>query len=364
MSDQDYMGRALGLAVEGLGRVAPNPSVGCIIVKDGEIVGQGRTADGGRPHAEAVALEQAGDKAKGATVYVTLEPCCHHDKTSLPCTDLLIAAQVSKVIIACKDENRKVFGQGIKALQDAGIEVSVGSMEKEARELNDGFFKRVNNFRPLVTLKIATSVDSKMSLQPGQNLRLTGDEAQARVHAERSMHDAIMTGIGTVLADDPLLTTRISGHYHKSVRVILDTHLRFPLNAKMLATKDLGDIWIFTGPNADQNKKLLLEAASIRVVEMDLSANGRVSLPFVLEYLAGQGVTRLMVEAGQNVLTTFMKFKIWDHLLVFRAPIMIGSAGVDAFGDLEMDDVTKAPQPVLVSIEQHGDDVLEIYKRA
>ena len=364
MSDQQYMSEALRLAAEGLGRVAPNPSVGCLIVKDGVIVGKGRTADGGRPHAEVVALEQAGDKAKGATVYVTLEPCCHHGKTSLPCTDALIAAQVGKVVVACKDENKRVFGQGIKALQDAGIEVSVGLMEKEARELNDGFFKRINNFRPLVTLKMATSIDSKLSLKPDQNFRLTSDEAKARVHAERSIHDAIMTGIGTVLADDPLLTTRINGHFHKSVRVILDTHLRFPLIAKMLKTKDLGDIWIFTAPKSDEGKKNALEASGIRVVEMDLSANGRVSLPFVLEYLAEHGITRLMVEAGQNVLTAFLKFKIWDHLLIFRAPIIIGSAGVDAFGDLEMDDAAKAPRPVLVSIEQHGDDLLEIYKRA
>ncbi len=364
MSDADFMIEALRLAGEGLGRVAPNPSVGCIIVKNGEVVGSGRTADGGRPHAEVVALEQAGSKAKDATVYVTLEPCCHHDKVSLPCADYLIAAQVAKVVIACKDENRKVSGQGIKALQDAGIDVSVGLMEKEAREMNDGFFKRINNFRPLVTLKMATSIDSKLSLQPDQNLRLTGDEAQARVHAERSMHDAIMTGIGTILADDPLLTTRINGHFHKSVRVILDTHLRFPLKARMLATKDLGDIWIFTAPDSDKDKKAALEAEGVRVVEMDVSANGRVSLPFVLEYLAEQGMTRLMVEAGHSLFTTFLKYKIWDHLLLFRAPVLIGSAGVDAFGDLEMNDVSKAPRLVFVSKEQYGDDLLEIYKRA
>lgn len=362
MSDLEIMREALRLAEEGLGRVAPNPSVGCIIVKDGEIIAKARTGDGGTPHAEFLALQKAGDKAKGATVYVTLEPCCHHGRT-LPCTDNLIAAQVAKVIVACKDEDKRVSGKGIQALKDAGIEVVVGLLEDEARTLNEGFFKRLKNYRPMVTIKMATSLDSKISLKEGESVLLTGGPALERVHRERSKHDAILTGIGTVLADDPLLTTRIDGVVHNSIRVILDTHLRFPLTARMASTTLDGDIWIFTAPNADKDKKAALEAVGIRVIEMDLSTNGRVSLPFVFEYLAEQGITRLLVEAGQNIVTAILKFKIWDHLLLFRAPILIGSAGVDAFGDMDLLDITKAQRFKVVGREQHGDDLLEIYKR-
>jgi diaminohydroxyphosphoribosylaminopyrimidine deaminase/5-amino-6-(5-phosphoribosylamino)uracil reductase len=207
MTDEEYMAAALNLAEAGLGRVAPNPSVGCIIVQNDIIVGQARTADGGRPHAEILALEMAGDKAKGSTVYVTLEPCCHHGRT-LPCTDSLIAAQVSKVIVACLDEDKRVAGQGVKALRNAGITVVTGVLEQNAHELNEGFFRRIKNYRPLVTLKIATSVDSKIATLTGQSQWITGEEARSRVHVERSRHDAILTGIGTILEDDPLLTTR------------------------------------------------------------------------------------------------------------------------------------------------------------
>ncbi len=360
-SDEKYMQQALSLADAGLGRVAPNPSVGCIIVKGDEVVGQARTADGGRPHAETQALLQAGDKAKGATVYVTLEPCSHHGKT-LPCTDSLIAAQVKRVVIACRDDDRRVAGQGIKALQEAGIEVVVGVLEKEARALNEGFFKRINNYRPLVTLKMATSIDSKITLSAGESQWITGEEARARVHLERSRHDAILTGIGTILADDPLLTTRMEGKDHKSTRVILDTNLRFPLNAKMNATTFEGPVWIYTSPNADKEKKAALEKRGLRVIEMDLSANGRVSIPFVLEHLANEGITRLMVEAGPAVFTSFFKMKVWDNLLLFRAPIVIGSNGIDAFGDTELKSLAQAPRLKFIAKEQHGDDLLEIYR--
>ena len=361
MTDEDYMAEALRLAETGLGRVAPNPSVGCIIIKDGEIVGQARTADGGRPHAEVLALEMAGDKAKGATVYVTLEPCCHHGQT-LPCTDSLIAAKVSKIFVACKDEDRRVAGQGIRALQDMGISVVVGLLEQEARALNEGFFRTRKNFRSLVTLKMAVSVDSKIAAASGQSQWITGEESRARGQVERSRHDAILTGIGTILKDDPLLTTRIAGVSHKSVRVVLDTQFRFPLAAKMIATKDRGDIWIYTAPNVDKNKKDALEKLGLRVIEIDLNATGQLSIPFVLEHLASEGITRVMVEAGQKVFSSFIKMKLWDNLLLFRAPYLLGHEGIDAFGVLDIPALDKAIALQLMSMEPHGDDLLEIYK--
>lgn len=363
MTDQEYMRQALALAEQGLGRVAPNPSVGCVIVKDGVVVGQARTADGGRPHAEVQALAQAGEKAKGATVYVTLEPCCHHGQT-LPCTDSLIAAQVAKVIVACKDEDKRVSGQGIQTLRDAGIAVVVGVLENEARELNEGFFKRIKNYRPFVTLKMATSIDSKIATGFGESQWITGPQSRKRVHEERSRHDAILTGINTILKDDPLMTTRLDGVEHRSLRVILDTKLQFPLGTKMSATTLQGEVWIYTSPDCDKEKKAQLEKAGLKVIEMDLSTGGRVSLPFVLEHLAENGITRLMVEAGQSVFSSFLKLKIWDRLLLFRAPIIIGHGGVDAFGDLELESLSKAPRLSLIAKEQYGDDLLEIYKNA
>ncbi len=362
-SDEDYMAQALGLAEGGLGRVAPNPSVGCVIVKDGEVAGAARTADGGRPHAETQALEQAGGKAKGATVYVTLEPCVHHGRT-LPCTDFLIAAQVKRVVVACIDQDKRVSGQGIKTLRDAGIEVTAGVLEREAIALNEGFFKRINNYRPMVTLKMATSIDSKIATGFGESQWITGEESRRRVHEERARHDAILTGIGTVLKDDPLMTARLDGVVHNGIRAVLDTHLRISPDSKLVATAWQSPVWIFTAPNADKGRIAALEKPGVKIIEIDLSMNGRVSLPFVLEYLAAQGVTRLMVEAGQKIFSQFLKLKVWDNMLLFRAPLVIGHGGMDAFGDLELETLGKAPRLTMVSLEQHGDDLLEIYRNA
>lgn len=361
-TDADIMAEALRLAETGLGRVAPNPAVGCIIVKNGEVIAAARTADGGRPHAEQIALEQAGADAKDAIVYVTLEPCCHHGRT-LPCTDHLIAAQVRRVIVACIDEDKRVSGQGIKALKDAGIEVVTGILEKEAQTLNEGFFKRIKNYRPMVTLKMATSLDSKIATATGESQWITGEEARASVHETRAKHDAILTGVNTVLADNPLLTTRVEGVEHPALRVILDTQLRFPLQSRMAETLSEGEVWIFTAPNCDKDKKAALEKEGLHVFEMDLSTNGKVSIPFVLEFLAEKGVTRLLVEAGQGVFTSFLKLKVWDYLHLYRAPIIIGQGGLDAFGDLELQGLGNAPKLELISREEMGRDSLEIYKR-
>ena len=361
-TDIEIMAEALRLAETGLGRVAPNPSVGCIIVKNGEVIAAARTADGGRPHAEQIALEQADEEARGATVYVTLEPCCHHGRT-LPCTDHLIAAQVKKVVIACIDEDKRVSGQGIKALKEAGIDVVTGVLEKEAQALNEGFFKRIRNYRPMVTLKMATSLDSKIATAAGESQWITGEEARASVHATRAQHDAILTGVNTVLADNPFLTTRIEGVEHPALRIILDTQLRFPLKSRMAETLSDGDIWIFTSPNCDKDKKAALEEEGLHVFEIDLSTNGKVSIPFVLEFLAEKGVTRLLVEAGQGVFTSFLKLKVWDYLHLYRAPILIGHGGLDAFGDLELQGLGNAPKLELLSREEIGRDSLEIYKR-
>ncbi len=360
--DTHFMKAALALAETGLGRVAPNPSVGCVIVKDGEIIASARTQDGGRPHAETTALELAGAKAKGATVYVTLEPCFKSDGPS--CALALIAAGVKKVVIGCTDENAAIKGKGVAALRVAGIEVVQNCLDEECRTLNKGFFFTKTRSRPLITLKTAISLDSKIATGTGHSQWITGPAARARGHLERARHDAILTGINTVLADDPLMTTRVDGVDHKSLRIILDANLKFPSTAHMLDTKDRGEIIVFTSEKARAVNQVLLEDKGVRIVTVPMFEEDKLSLPFVLEALANEGVTRLMVEAGQGVFTSFLKDRLWDYLLVFRAPFLIGTDGKDAFGELGIDTLDQARRLKLLTRETHDNDLLEIYEQA
>jgi len=354
--DTYYMEKALELAEAGLGRVAPNPSVSCLIVKDGEIIGRGgRTADGGRPHAEKLALEEAGERARGATAYVTLEPCWHADRPS--CSTALIEAGVKRVVIACHDHNPLIHGKGFTALKNAGIEVVGSCLEDRALKLNKGFFLTKLKQRPLVTLKMAVSLDSKIAGAGGHSQWITGEAARRQVHIDRSRHDAILTGIGTILADDPLLTTRLKNTDHKSRRIILDTTFRFNEKLKINKTLDQGRIIIFTSP--EHSKQTI---GGVEILPADLEDNGKISIPFVLKSLAVDGVTRLMVEAGQDVFTSFLKSGLWDYLHLYRAPMIIGADGKDAFGALGVTDLGKAPRLKLVDQQSLGDDVLEIYE--
>ncbi len=352
--DPDYMKRALALAESGLGRVAPNPSVGCVMVKDGVVMGEGQTQDGGRPHAEAVALEQAGERAKGATVYVTLEPCFKDNSSS--CSSRLIEAGVAKIVIGCRDQNPEINGRGISALKQAGIEVVEGVMEKECTELNRGFFLSKNAGRPFVTLKIATSLDSKIAAASGESKWITGEEARASVHYTRARHDAILTGIGTILADDPQLTARVPNITHNARKIILDTTCRISEKAQIFAGCRANDVLIFSA--SSYAGKTVPDA---RVIASELDEDGKVSIPFVLKTLAEQGITRLMVEAGQGVFTSFLRSGLWDELHLYRAPILIGSNGRDAFGELGISGVGAARRLNLFSRETLGNDTLEIY---
>lgn len=355
--DPIYMRKALDLAETGLGRVAPNPSVGCVIVKDGRVVGEGRTQDGGRPHAEAVALTQAGEAAKGADIYVTLEPCFHDDRTS--CSTSLIEAGVARVILGCRDQNPAITGKGIAALKQAGIAVVEGVMEEECAALNRGFFLTKTSGRPYVMLKMAVSLDSKIAGAGGHSQWITGEEARARVHIDRSHHDAILTGIGTILSDDPQLTTRVPGLSHSSWKIILDTTFRIPKNSKVLASSGPDEAIVFTSHDHADNT-----VPNGQVIGADLGPDGSVSIPFVLKTLSSMGVTRLMVEAGQGVFTSFLRSGLWDELHLYRAPILIGGDGKDAFGALGVRDIGGALRLTLLSEEKLGDDVLEIYAQS
>jgi diaminohydroxyphosphoribosylaminopyrimidine deaminase/5-amino-6-(5-phosphoribosylamino)uracil reductase len=289
---------ALRLAERQLGQVWPNPAVGCVVVQGNHIVGVGNTQSGGRPHAETEALAMAGERARGATLYVTLEPCSHHGHTP-PCVDAIITAGIKRVVIACADIDPRVSGRGIAALRQTGIEVITGIEESHAVVLNEGFFRRVSDARPLVTLKIATSLDHKMAYPHGGPRWITGEKARDYGQWLRSRHDAILTGIGTVLADDPLLTCRLPGLEDRSpVRIVLDRQERLPPSSKIYQTKEEVPLW-------------------------ELEAKYR-AIPALLTYLAERGITRLMVEAGPTLTTAFLESGLADWFYWFRAPMTIG----------------------------------------
>ncbi len=316
------MHHALTLAGRALGRVAPNPAVGCVIVSpDGRVVGRGMTQNGGRPHAEAVALAQAGEAARGAAAYVTLEPCAHLGQTP-PCADALVAAGIARVVVAVTDPDPRVNGRGITILRDAGIEVITGMMEKEAAALNAGFFLRIQKNRPLVTLKLAQSADHKTIPPQGADRWITGKEAQRFAHLLRAKHDAILVGVNTVIEDDPELTVRLPGlEKYSPLRVVLDRKGRMPRTAKLASPDTL-------------------------VLADDI--------PTVLASLAGRGVTRLLIEGGATIAQAFLD--VADRLELFTAP--------HALGDKAGGDISALPLNFLrVNKRALGLDTLESYVR-
>lgn len=350
-----YMHHALSLARRVLGQTWPNPAVGAVIVKDGQVVGTGHTASGGRPHAEPQALAQAGEKARGATLYVTLEPCAHHGKTP-PCTEAIIKAGIARVVVACVDPDPRVCGKGILQLEAAGIEIITGPCEAEARTLNEGFFSRVMTGMPLVTLKIATSRDGIIARIPGKPSPITGEEARAYVHMLRARHDAVLTGIGTVLADDPQMTCRLPGLEDRSpVRIVLDTQLRIPLAARILPA------WILTTEEAKKShpeKIKQLEDAGIKIGFFSLNLERKTDIIHALEFLGSAGITRLMVEGGQGINTAFLSAKLAHRVHWLRAPEAMGE-GLQAFvGASEVFSCYKQKE-----IRYFGADALELYEK-
>lgn len=363
--DQDisFMRHALALSRRGLGQVAPNPSVGCVIVRDGRIVGRGWTQRGGRPHAEPVALADAGDLARGATVYVSLEPCAHYG-ASPPCTDALIAAGVARVVYALRDPDPRVDGAGHKRLSEAGIEVASGVLEQEAEHLNCGFLSRIRKQRPFVTLKLATSLDGKVALSNGRSQWITGSEARAVSHQMRARQDAIVTGIGTICVDDPLLTCRLPGLSGRSPRrFILDSGLRLAMDRAVVETAPEIPTSVLTAVAADDPKALRLSAAGVDVVGGMALKDGRLDLDVVLAILAKRGVTRLMVESGGALASSFLREERVDELVWFRASALIGGDGLSAVRDLGLELLEFMPRFERRYVRPVGEDLLETYCR-
>ncbi len=357
--DAGFMALALRLAERGLGRTWPNPAVGCVVVRAGRIVGRGWTQPGGRPHAETEALRRAGAAALGATVYVSLEPCAHYGRTP-PCTMALIQAGVRRVVAATLCPDRRVDGQGIAQLRQAGVEVDLGLMQAEAEALNAGFFLKERANRPLVTLKLATSQDGRIATRTGASQWLTGEQARARGHWLRATHDAIMIGSGTALADDPSLTCRLPGLEDRSpVRVVLDRRLRLTPASRLAATAREVPTWVLTRAPAEPARADALRAQALELIE--LAADDQAGLEAALTALAGRGITRVLVEGGASLATSLLRARLVDRLAWFQAPLLVGGDGLPAIGELQHATLTRAIRLVRAQSQTLAQDTLQSY---
>ena len=364
-ADQRFMALALALGRRGQGRTWPNPAVGAVVVKDGVIVGRGWTQAGGRPHAEVEALRRAGDAAHEATLYVTLEPCSHHGK-SPPCADAVIAAGIARVVSAIEDPNPEVAGQGHARLRAAGILVEVGLGAAEAARDHAGHFSRIRDKRPHVILKLAVSSDDKIAAAGRKPVAITGEAARSRVHLLRARSDAILVGIGTVLADDPLLTCRLPGMEAQSpVRVVLDRSLRIPGSSRLVHSARETPLWVMTSNLAEAPAAMKLGAAGAQVIRVAAtSAPPGLDLQAVLHALAEKGITRLLVEGGSRVASSFVAAGLVDEVWLLRGPDPIGADGVAALDALPLTAITQSPQLKVRASEMLQKDTLTIYERA
>lgn len=350
------MRTAQALAQRGLGRVWPNPSVGCVIVKDNVVIGRGFTADGGRPHAETLALKQARAQAKSADVYVTLEPCAHHGQTP-PCAQSLIDSGVKRVIIGTQDPDPRTAGRGVEMLKSAGIEVVTSILEKECSALNAGFFNRIKQNRPFITLKMACSLDGKVATKTGQSQWITGKESRAHVHLQRARHDAVLAGIGTVRADDPLLTARVPGIDHNTVRIILDSKLGIDPQSTLVKSAKECPLWIFFDPDSiTPEPEQIVSESGAKLFQIPPH-----NLVSVLEEVAKQGITRLFVEGGASVHSAFLKAGLFDQIMIYRSPVIIGE-GKSIFSALTIERLQDAPRLQCIKKQSLGQDSLEIYE--
>jgi diaminohydroxyphosphoribosylaminopyrimidine deaminase/5-amino-6-(5-phosphoribosylamino)uracil reductase len=371
--DRKAMARALELAERGLESTHPNPRVGCVLAHGEEIVGEGWHERAGAPHAEVNALRAAGPKARGATAYVTLEPCAHHGRTP-PCVDALIAARVARVVFALQDPNPRVSGQGAEALRRAGVLVESGLLEAEAADLNPGFLKRMRSGRPWVTVKLAMSLDGRTALASGESQWITGPAAREDVHLWRARSSAILTGIGTVLADDPRLDVRLpnppaGGARRQPLRVVLDPGLRTPAHARLLGSA--GEVLIMTAADdgeteasrAARHAGLAQRGAAIEAVPPEHGAapavpgTGRLSLPEVLDRLGRREINDLWVEAGPRLAGALLRQGLVDELIIYLAPKLLGPQARPLLEMSEPHSLQEAPGFVVLETRRIGEDI-------
>jgi diaminohydroxyphosphoribosylaminopyrimidine deaminase/5-amino-6-(5-phosphoribosylamino)uracil reductase len=356
--DREFMARALALAERGLYTATPNPRVGCVIVRNGALVSEGWHEAAGKPHAEANALEQAGERALGATAYVSLEPCSHHGRTP-PCADALVRAGVARVVGAMQDPNPRVAGAGYARLKEAGIQVESGLLENEARELNIGFVSRMTRGRPWVRMKIAASLDGRTALANGKSQWITGEAARADGHHWRARACAVLTGIGTLREDDPQLNVRHVRTSRQPLKLLIDSRLEASPAAKLFQD---GKTIVFAGAADDQRASAFGErAGALRAKGVEIvilpNARGKVELPAMLEELARREINELHVEAGFRLNGSMLAEGCVDELLVYLAPGLIGDGGQGMFQLPDISDLAQQRRLSIAGVEQIGDDV-------
>jgi len=364
-ADRRFMELALTLGRRGQGRTWPNPAVGAVVVKEGVVVGRGWTQPGGRPHAEPEALRRAGEAARGATLYVTLEPCSHVGK-SPPCADAIMAAGIARVVSAIEDPNPEVAGQGHARLRAAGITVDIGLGALEAAHDHAGHFRRVRDKRPHVILKLAVSSDDKIGAAGRKPVAISGEAAKARVHLLRAQCDAILVGIGTVLADDPLLTCRLPGMEPQSpVRVVLDRSLRIPGTSKLVHSARETPLWVMTSNLSEAPAAMKLGAAGAHVIRVATTTTPPpgLDLAAVLHALSEKGITRLLVEGGARVASSFVAAGMVDEVWLLRGPDAVGTDGIAALDALPLTAITQSPAFKRSASETLQEDTLTIYER-
>ncbi|WP_408006588.1 bifunctional diaminohydroxyphosphoribosylaminopyrimidine deaminase/5-amino-6-(5-phosphoribosylamino)uracil reductase RibD [Pseudalkalibacillus sp. A8] len=353
MEHARYMNLAIEMAKQTPGQTAPNPKVGAVVVKNGEIVGLGAHLKAGEAHAEVHALQMAGDKANGATMYVTLEPCSHHGKTP-PCADLVIERGIQTIYVATTDPNPLVAGRGVQRLKEAGLDVHVGLNEQNAIELNPIFNHFMTTNRPFVTLKSASSMDGKIATKTGHSKWITGPEARLDVHLYRHEHDAILVGINTIIKDDPSLTTRLPSGGKNPIRLVLDTHLRIPKHCKILNDQE-APTWIITGNQVSETDIETLQNDHVRILKMDES---KINIHALLDRLTQERITSLFVEGGGTVHASFIKEKAFQQIVTYLAPMLVGGqSSPSIIGGEGIERITDAMDLEMISYEKIGKDL-------
>ncbi len=361
-ADDRWMRLALTLGRRGLGRVWPNPAVGCVIVAGGRVVGRGWTQPGGRPHAETVALAQAGDAARGATAYVTLEPCAHHGRTP-PCADALISAGVARVVAPLADPDPRVQGQGFARLRAAGIEVVTGVCADDGAAAHAGFFLRNSKGRPFVTLKLAASLDGRIATATGESRWITGASARRVVHALRARHDAVMVGAGTARADDPVLSVRDLGVAHQPVRVVVSRRLDLPLTGQLARTAREVPLWLLHGEDADAQRQRAWRDVGARLIPCAV-AGVQIDPAAALVALGGAGLTSVFCEGGSALAASLLGADLVDEVISMQAGLVIGAEGLPMIGAMGLDRLGHAPRFRLRDQAVLGEDSVQVWARS
>jgi diaminohydroxyphosphoribosylaminopyrimidine deaminase / 5-amino-6-(5-phosphoribosylamino)uracil reductase len=348
-----YIKLCFELAKKGKGNVSPNPLVGAILVKNGKIIGKGYHKKYGSAHAEVNAINNSTEKVAGSTLYCNLEPCCHTNKQTPPCVPLIIEKKIKKVVISNFDSNKEVNRKGVKQLQESGVEVITNVLEDEGKDLNKFYFKYVKEKLPYITLKIAQSIDGKISLARNKQTWLTGKQSIKYVHKLRSEYDAVLVGAGTIKTDNPLLTVRnVRGR--NPIRIIIDGKLNIPIKSKILNSIDPENMWIITSSNADEKKVKLLSEKGLRIFKIVTKRQTKLELKKIMKVLAKQKIASILVEGGRNIFSQFLKYDMFDEVIILQAPKVLGSG-------IGIPNIKKIKNLKLLSVKKLGDDTKLIY---